>query len=216
MASRMIHYAVACLAAREYRFADFDRFALGAMLPDAYAEGQKTAPAHLQVNVFDDAMKTYDLRRFASLFGDAMQRDDLYRGYYIHLVQDLHFRRFVYDKYHWNPLPEGNVARLHRDYALANAHVIQKYGLKKRLAVPQDFEKERIGELYPFGIDQFTRDFDADFAPVERGEPFFFTAQMADEFIEIALRETLAELRALDEGKFRTDMYAMAWRRGPR
>ncbi|SFP84429.1 hypothetical protein SAMN04487928_109119 [Butyrivibrio proteoclasticus] len=38
-----------------------------------------------------------------------MRQDDLYLGYYLHLVQDMCYRHFVYDKYHWNPMIPGNV-----------------------------------------------------------------------------------------------------------
>ena len=58
-----------------------------------------------------------------------MREDDFYLGYYLHLVQDVLYRRFVYDKYHWNPMIPGNVERLHRDYAIVNGYIIKKYNL---------------------------------------------------------------------------------------
>ena len=41
------------------------------------------------------------------------EQDALYFGYYLHLIQDLIFRRLMYEDYHWNPVPDGNVLRLH-------------------------------------------------------------------------------------------------------
>ena len=38
----------------------------------------------------------------------------------MHLVQDILFPHFVYDDYKWNPVPGGNIERLHKDYGLIN------------------------------------------------------------------------------------------------
>lgn len=52
-----------------------------------------------------------------------MKTDDLYLGYYLHLVQDICYRHFVYDKYKWNPMIPGNVEKLHKDYSIINIYV---------------------------------------------------------------------------------------------
>lgn len=44
----------------------------------------------------------YDLDGYLSKFGDKMD-DELYLGYYLHLIQDLVFREIIYDQYKWNP-----------------------------------------------------------------------------------------------------------------
>ncbi len=213
MASRIMHGAVAFEIARNYPIRNFERFLLGELLPDAYAENRGTFDSHLKISVCGGLAKTYDLETFRAMFMSELKEDDLYRGYYLHLVQDLCFRNLIYTGYHWNPLIPGNVARLHRDYALLNADVIERYRLENRLEIPDDFQKEPINRLYPFGIERLQKEFSSDFALETAGESFFFTKEMAEEFIETACVHSVKELQALDRGEVYTDMHAMAWKR---
>ncbi len=216
MASRMIHYAIAQKLAEAGRVRDFDRFLLGEMLPDAYTLGMGTADSHLKIPLCGGSKKTYDLDRFRALFSDKLKEDDLYRGYYLHLVQDLCFRDFVYRQHGWNPLIPGNVERLHNDYALINQYAIEKYALKNRLVIPDKLSEEPICGLYPFGLGQLLADFQTDFEPAGEGEAFFFTRELADRFVGLAVRQSVRELEALDCGGHSTDMYQSAWKNKPR
>ena len=47
-----------------------------------------------------------------------MKQDDLYLGYYLHLVQDLYYRNYLYVENHWNSAIPGNVEKLHHDYCV--------------------------------------------------------------------------------------------------
>ncbi len=87
-----------------------------------------------------------------------MKADDLYLGYYLHLIQDLLYRHFMYDRYHWNPKPDGNIERLHDDYKQINAYVISKYGLHSDIHVPNGFASEKINELADFEPDRFIQE----------------------------------------------------------
>ncbi len=208
----MIHYAIARRVAENCNIQNYDRFVLGAMLPDAYAENKRTKDSHLKISICDSTKKTYDLDKFRLLFASELNTDDLYRGYYLHLIQDLCFRDFVYNKHKWNPTIPGNVAKLHRDYSWINSYVIEKYQIENHLIIPAGFQKECINQLYPFGVEQLVIDFKSDFQENEKGNYFFFTETMADEFIEIAYQHSLKELEALDRGEIYTDMYQMAWK----
>ena len=64
-----------------------------------------------------------DFELFRSKYGELMKTDDLYLGYYLHLVQDICYRHFVYDKYKWNPMIPGNVEKLHKDYSIIKIYV---------------------------------------------------------------------------------------------
>ena len=81
-----------------------------------------------------------------------MRQDDLYLGYYLHLVQDICYRHFVYDKYHWNPMIPGNVEKLHKDYSIINFYVAEKYNLKNDITVPVNFDSEPINDLCSFDV----------------------------------------------------------------
>lgn len=145
-----------------------------------------------------------------------MKEDDLYLGYYLHLVQDVIYRHFVYDKYHWNPLIPGNVERLHRDYAIGNHHVIQKYNLKNEIIVPAGFEKEPINQLCTFDIEGLIQNMNTYFLPVKDDDIFFFTTEMADEYITEAVDFCIQELDNLDNQKEGIDGYKVAWDNVPR
>ncbi len=212
MASRIMHYAIAKRIAQSCKVENFNRLLFGELLPDAYSGGKGTFDSHLKISVCGGSKKTCDLDKFRALFSRELREDDLYRGYYLHLVQDLCFRDFVYNKHGWNPLIPGNVERLHRDYALANRHIIETYELENKLFVPENFSEEVIHGLYPFDIEQLAKDFDTDFKPMQNGDYFFFTEGMADEFIEMACEHSVKELEALDQNKAYTDMYQAAWK----
>ncbi len=212
MASRIIHCAIAKKIAQIYKINDFSRLLLGELLPDAYSEDKGTFDSHLKTSVCGGSKKTYDLDKFRTMFSKELKEDDLYRGYYLHLIQDICFRDFVYNQHEWNPLIPGNVERLHRDYALANRYVIETHDLENKLLVPKNFSEEAINGLYPFGTEQLVKDFDADFEPIEDGEFFFFTKELADAFITIACEQSIKELEALDQNSAYTDMYQAAWK----
>ena len=153
---------------------------------------------------------------YRNMYGKLMKQDDLYLGYYLHLIQDIVYRHFVYDKYHWNPLIPGNVERLHKDYAIGNYYVVQKYNLKNEIVIPDDFESETINQICLFDLDKLTRDMNSYFARVEDDDIFFFTKEMTDEYIAEAVEYCSQELDKLDLQNEGTDGYILAWDNAPK
>jgi hypothetical protein len=125
MASSIIHLAITNELTKKYEFKDIARLKLGACLPDS----GKGNSSHLKKSIWGGNKKVYDFEYFRLKFGDLMKSDDLYLGYYLHLIQDICYRHFMYDKYKWNPTIPGNVERLHNDYAIINHYVAVKYGI---------------------------------------------------------------------------------------
>jgi protein tyrosine/serine phosphatase len=214
MASRVLHLVVLEELMKDINVKDKNRFRLGCMMPDLYNPAVEKADSHLKVFTCGKSKKTYDLEGYLSMFGDKMD-DDLYKGYYLHLIQDLIFRELVYNKYKWNPLIPGNVNRLHNDYRLVNAYVIKKYGVKNDIQLISDLEKEKLYSIYPFKTDEFLKDMERDFSEKVEGDIFFFTKEMADEFVKIATENCHKELHALNEGKHYVDAYERAWLNKP-
>ena len=197
MASRIVHLAITDLISRKYGYKDKMRLELGSVLPDAAASGN----SHLKISICDGTKKTYDLTGFRSGFFPKMLEDDLY------------FRDFMYHRYHWNPLPPGNVERLHNDYALTNQYVIQKYALSNTITVPASFEEEPLNKLGAFAIYEFLADMKADFQSHLTGTTFFFTREMADEFIAYACEQCMREIYSLFHDLDCVDERALAWQR---
>lgn len=213
MASRIIHLAVTMKIKNEIQIEDENRLKLGTILPDAYNNPTTTENSHFKKNVCEETKKTYNLTKFRELFRENIKSDDLYLGYYLHLIQDLVYRQFVYDEYHWNPTIPGNVEKLHNDYSLINTYVITQYHLPDDIYIPKDFEKEAINEMFHFDLPRFMDELKTDFVSCAKGESFFFTSDMADEYIEKAADICIREAEAIQNGSFLLDEIEYAWKR---
>lgn len=211
MASSIMHLAVINELARRFQFKNLNRLRFGAVLPDA---GTKDV-SHLKISICGCNKTTYDLEGFRSRFGHLMRTDDLYLGYYLHLIQDTVYRHFVYDRYHWDPTIPGNVEKLHNDYAITNGCVARKYGLQDDLAVPERIDTEPICDLCHYDIQELMLSATCAFHEILDEEIFFFSTEMADEYIAEAVKACLAELEALSTGGKLTDSYDNAWERPP-
>lgn len=193
MASSVTHMAVTRLTALKLNLKDSDRLLLGAALPDLCADEYPNS--HLKLRIRGGTKNTYDLAAFRNSYGNLMAEDCLYLGYYLHLVQDMVFRDFVYKKHHWDPFTLGNVGRLHNDYRLINSYLIEKYRLKDRIVHPA---------------------LTADFNTRTEGEIFFFTKEMADDYIQVACDICVRELLAFFAGEKYIDQYERAWDTKPK
>lgn len=215
MASRIIHLAITTELIKKYSFRDPARLKLGSILPDACAPGRTTEESHLKIKRCGATKKTYDLTWYRNRFGQKMQEDDLYLGYYLHLIQDILFRYFMYEMHRWDSKTPGNVDKLHNDYSLINTYVVRQYHLTDDIVVPADFEQESIYEIYPFDTRNFVDEVKGDFLPYCQGELFFFTEELADAFIHMAIDACVKELETFWAGKVGLDEYLWAWKNKP-
>ena len=212
MASGVVHLAITKHICEHYVCKDRTRLDFGVCLPDFAKDRQE---AHIRAVVWGRNKRTYDLNRFRAEFGSRLLQDDLYLGYYLHLVQDVCHRQIVYDRYHWDPLIPGNVDRLHNDYAILNRYTRERYNVVNDLAVPEGFSEEplcAITEFYPEGM---LEAMDGFFHETGEGEIFFFTEAMTDEFIAEATELCLREIEALKNGFSVVDSYDLAWENPP-
>lgn len=212
MASSIIHYAITCELIKRRQFNNPDRLKLGSILVDSGYNGN----SHMKISVAGGHKNTYDLDGYKSIYGELMKQDDLYLGYYLHLIQDILYRHLVYDKYHWNPLIPGNVEKLHRDYDIGNFYVVQKYNLKNEVTIPADFDKEPINQVCSFDLEGLVQNMNSYFEPSEEDDIFFFTKEMADEYIAEAVGYCIQELDNLECQNAGTDGYLSAWNRMPK
>ena len=173
MASRIIHLAISNELSKQYKFSDLDRLYFGTIIPDGVSNRQEYILSHFKIKIDEKGKRSYNLTKYRKEFGELMKADDLYLGYYLHLIQDLLYRHFVYDRYHWNPKPEGNIERLHGDYRQINTYVINKYGLQINVHEPVDFANERINEIAVFEQSKLIQELRNDFEKIEYKEPFF-------------------------------------------
>lgn len=211
MASRIIHLAITNELSQQYNFSNIDRLYFGTIIPDGVSSCQDYILSHFKLRISDTGKRSYNLTEYKEKFGNLLKADDLYLGYYLHLIQDLLYRHFMYDRYHWNPKPDGNIERLHDDYKQINAYVISKYGLHSDIHVPNGFASEKINELADFEQDRFIQELKNDFERIEYKERFFFTDNMVDEYIQWAVEYCKKELAALENGSYYFDEYEWSW-----
>ncbi len=214
MASRLMHLAVSREMLRRRRLRDFDRFFLGSILPDACGPGVKSDESHLKFRLENGSLTSYRLSGFRAAFSRQLTRKDgLYLGYYFHLVQDLLYRNFIYKDCGWSSGIPGYVEKLHHDYVLLNSYLIRSYEIPRHIPLPEAFEQEPIQSLFPFQARWMLTELEEDFSGVgKQGEkPFFFTEELADEYIGRAVEFCIVEADALDRGYSLIDEAAWAW-----
>ncbi|MBE7017423.1 MAG: hypothetical protein E7420_04620 [Ruminococcaceae bacterium] len=210
MASRIIHLAVADALLQEFEIDNIARFRLGSILPDAKIDSLLRAAPHFQT-VLPSGLITYRLSEFLSLYGKRIKEDSLYLGYYLHLIQDVFYRRYMYSLPHWDARIPENIKQLHSDYRKINRYIIESRALKNGISLPADFSSEDINLRFDFDAAGFLRELEKDFTNIYEGEYHHFTPEMADEYLSIAIDACRKELRAIRKGLPLLDEIKMAW-----
>ena len=206
MASSMIHLAITQGLLNMQAFHDPARLRLGVILPDGAIGGN----SHLKQSICNGTRFHYDLEFYREHYITRMQADDLYLGYYLHLVQDTFFRQFIYGEHHFDSSIPANVEKLHHDYAITNYAVARKYHLTPEMLKVIDITDESILEIASFDVSGLVEEVRQQFAPVE-GECTVFTPQMAVELVERSITFCLEELEHLAQGQPGLDSFQWNW-----
>lgn len=197
MAQRLIHYLLGEMLSTEIELKNKERFILGSIMPDAYKElkdRDKTHFAHRTDGTY------FDFNLFREKFGRQMNEDDLYLGYYMHLVEDVLYRQFIHRDQFRVPSSSEEVLILHHDYHILNSYIVSKYNCQNILQDKINLDSEKIMEITEFRMDGFLDDLAVDFSEKIQGETVFITEKMLDQFIEEYVPIMLEELRAVKNG----------------
>ncbi len=215
MAQRTIHYLFGDILAEKVTLKDKNRFLLGSVLPDAYSDAGQRNTSHFTSRLPTDNRVYFDFNEFRNQFGQLMMTDDLYLGYYMHLVEDDFYRQYIRSGDLKNNLPRSKeeVARLHNDYHLLNSYIVQKYNISYTLVLPADFEKEPINRITAFAFDGFLENMKNDFTEKLQGQTHFLTENMLDEFIDKYIGIAEAELKCVMSGTHYLNAEDYAWMR---
>ena len=198
MAQRTIHYLFGEILSRHVQLKDKNRFLLGSILPDAYADVADRDKTHYKVKWENKSF--LDFEAFREEYLDFICRDDLYLGYYMHLVEDAFYRQVFYNEHKKMPRGKDGVIRLHQDYHILNSYIVQKYGLKNELHMENDMEVETFHKIADFRIEAFLEEMSKDFQEDIVGETYYITEVMADEFIEKYVPIAEEELKSIQKG----------------
>lgn len=211
MAQRTIHYLFGEVISRHVVLRDKRRFLLGSVLPDAYCDVKDRDVTHFMVR--EEHRKYVDFHAFLEQYYDQIQRDDLYLGYYIHLVEDAFYRNLFHNKYQKVPRSMDEVKRLHKDYHILNSYIVKKYGLRNEVALDVDLQREIFHEIASFRVKEFLQEMDEDFREDISGETYYITENMVDEFVEDYLSLAVKEIESIKAGKSCLKVEDFVWGR---
>lgn len=209
MAQRTVHYLFGEKINEQIEIRDRERFLLGSVLPDA-SDGERDK-AHFKVKT--ETHSWFELDEYRNHFLDLMQRDDLYLGYYMHLVEDAFYRQFFYQNRFARPGCPAEVRMLHQDYHILNSYVVKKYGIRNVLTGEYDLAGEPVSQISAFRVSDFLKEMAGDFSESTQGTTVFLTEAMLDEFIEIYLPLAVEEVKRVKAGETLIKSSDYAWGR---
>ncbi|MBR3964286.1 MAG: hypothetical protein IKJ80_02640, partial [Clostridia bacterium] len=152
MAQRTIHYLFGEIIASQMEIEDKARFLLGSVMPDAIEAADRDA-SHFKTKT--DTLVYFDFEAYRNQYFDRMLQDDLYLGYYMHLVEDAFYRAFIYKDCYTMPRTQEEVKLLHNDYHILNSYIVNKYNIHDILEKDIILEYEPISCIAPFLIREF-------------------------------------------------------------
>ncbi len=210
MAQRTIHYLFGEVIANQIELTDKERFLLGSIMPDAIEVCDRDK-SHFKVRT--DTHVYFDFEAYRNQYFDLIRRDDLYLGYYMHLVEDAFYRAFIYQNRFTMPRTQEEVKLLHNDYHILNAYIVRKYNIHNILKKNTVLKQEPIGSIANFLISEFLDEMSNDFTEQTEGVTVFLTESMLDEFIETYIPLAVEEIKNLKDGTFNLRASDYAWPR---
>ncbi|WP_066505309.1 zinc dependent phospholipase C family protein [Abyssisolibacter fermentans] len=151
MASRIIHLAVSERVAEHFGL-DLGRFNLGNLLPDLHENTRESkAISHFRIarEPYEDAKtdeyQYFDYDRFLQKYKRKIH-DDLYLGYYCHLITDELWIQNIYIKYMRDENRKKRIDQqknYYHDFSRLNQIIKEKYNLKMNVV----FETTQISEI---------------------------------------------------------------------
>lgn len=163
MASRTIHLAICNEIKKKIQLKQEDRFTIGQLLPDAVKDkNDKTRDISHYVVERLDGLEGYQISRYWNQYKQQLYEDDLYIGYYIHLLQDDIWYEFGYEK--WNLLKAKKedkdfYKKIYMDYAMTNQYIIQKYKLTNNIKPIT----EKLPDIMEFDVENWLKELNKDF-----------------------------------------------------
>ncbi len=210
MAQRTIHYLFGDIISQHVEIEDKARFLFGSIITDA-VDASERDKAHFKIRT--DTHSYYDFESFSKKYLEKIIQDDLYLGYYIHLVEDVFYRSFIYQDRFEMPKTQEEVKILHNDYYLLNAYIVKKYNIHNILEKEIDLKKEPLSEIATFQTKECITGIAHDFAAQPVGATHFLTEEMLDEFVEKYIALAIDEIKNIKTGKSALKVMDYAWLR---
>lgn len=212
MAQRTIHMLFGTLLSDKIELFDKNRFLIGSILPDAYIDPTNRKVSHFIKYISDENCLYFDFRDFFERFQKQIMEDDLYLGYYAHLVEDAFYRYFLYyEKHFMEKIKSYELDILHNDYHILNSYIVKKYILPSHLEVPQIFENELLSEITEFDIPRIIGDYQNDIVESFDEKTVLLTEGMLEEFVAEYIDILADELRCIRNGRSKLNVMDYKW-----
>ena len=209
MGSRLMHLAIARLVLAEVPAANPGRFLCGSVLPDGASSGN----SHWRISC-GGKLQTIDLESFRSSYEKELLTDDLVRGYYLHLLQDLFMRSYLQTHLGWKA-SRHEARTLHRDHTRLNAILTEKYRLEETAGLLRAQDIRVLSkEPVEFAQEKLLQSIQQDTLSKPHGKARYFTEAYADDYITLAANLSISELQALKDGRTGTDLLGITWEWG--
>ncbi len=175
MASRIMHISICMEILKKLNFIDEERFIIGTLLPDAISRenvlhDEIYSKTHFKKVDEKTNSKYYDFSGFFSRYTDKILQDDLYLGYYLHILQDAIFRKFIYIDNHLIKQRKklDFTEKLYADYDILNKYLIKKYDMNFDINTFDGVSYNGIDEIYNFDISVIKDGLKGDFENIEK------------------------------------------------
>ena len=210
MAQRAIHYLFGTILSEHIELKDKKRFWLGHIIPDAIEKSDRSK-SHFEVRIGD--LEYYDFNQFEKDYHELILQDDLYLGYYMHLVEDDFYREIFYKYRNGEPIFLDQVPTLHNDYNLLNNYIVEKYKIENVLGTEFEENGENIFEIGSFRVNAFLNEMLYDFTEKHTGKTVMVTEAMVDEFVETYIPLAIQEVKSIMNGHSTLQASDYAWRK---
>lgn len=149
MGSRVMHYCITSLLAKELQIDD-DQFLLGGIAPDVHKNMNAPKSISHFIRADRDGKFFADYTGFSEKYLNHM-KDPFYLGYFYHLISDVIWVEEIYNKkIKWLPQPDKKEAQLmyYRDFWRLNGKLIDYYSLEIKPLAVKLVEIEEIDYRY--------------------------------------------------------------------
>lgn len=205
MASRIMHLCVSKELEGIIQPYNVNNFRIGHILPDAVIRADKKQVNTHFIKNFEERgryYKIFDYYGFYDRFRDVILQDEIFLGYYFHLIEDNIFRRVLYSELKMmNRRGDSEFLKeLYSDYRMLNGILTKKYQLKNVLDLPKLFTECKINDIYNFELTDFLKYLENDFYNTE-GKPKIFTKKITERYIKSCADICKAEYESIGKGK---------------
>lgn len=215
MAQRTIHMLFATLLSEKVAITNLNRFLLGSILPDSYTDPASRKVAHYIISIPEENQRFINFPCFFESFKQQIHNDDLYLGYYAHLVEDAFYRYFLYcENTRMSRISKSELDLLYTDYHILNSYIARKYDLPKHLEVPEGFGSEALNQITGFNANGIICEYQNDLAENINGKTTFLTEDMLEEFVAEYIPLLAKELQSIRLGSSLLNALDYKWKNG--